>query len=94
MTDRQLKNRIEKIEALKQEVELLNQQVEELQEQVKTALGDTEEVRVGKWKVLWKWRQGTRFDKTAMGKAYPEILKQYTIQKAPERFFRIDEVKA
>lgn len=93
MTDRQIKNRVEKIRELQEAADALTAQVDALKAEIKDALGDTEEKRVGNWKILWKWRQGTRFDKTAFGKQYPDILKEFTVAKAPERFFRIDEVK-
>lgn len=94
MTDRQMRNRIAKIEALQAQMDELQAQVETLKTEVKDALGDTEEKVVGNRRIFWKWRQGTRFDKTAFGKAYPEILKAYTVAKAPERFWKVTEVKA
>lgn len=94
MTDRQMRNRIQKIEELQEQIDALTAQVDAVKDEIKDALGDTEEKVVGNRRIFWKWRQGTRFDKTSFGKAYPDILEQYTVKTEPTRFWKVTEVKA
>ena len=95
MTDRQMKNRLDKIEALQAQVDALNAQIDEVTDELKTALGDIEEKTVGNRHIFWKWRAGgTRFDTKAFDMKYPDLRKDFMVEKPRSRFWKITEVKA
>lgn len=95
MTDRQMRNRIAKIEALQAQADALAKRADELKAEIQTALGDTEEKDLGDRRIFWKWRAGgTRFDTKAFEKAYPKLKQEFTVEKPATRFWKVTEVKA
>lgn len=95
MTDRQMKNRLDKIETLQAQVDALKAQIDEATNELKNALGDTEEKVVGNRKIFWKWRAGgTRFDSKRFGQVHPDMVAEFTVEKPATRFWKITEVKA
>lgn len=95
MTDRQYRNRVAKLEALQEQVDALNAQIKAVTEEIQTALGDTEEKDLGDRHIFWKWRAGgTRFDSKAFDKKYPDLRKDFMVEKPAVRFWKITEVKA
>lgn len=95
MTDRQMKNRLDKIERMQEQVDALKAQIEEATNEIKTALGDTEEKVIGNRHIFWKWRSGgTRFDTKRFGQAHPEMVEEFTVEKPATRFWKVTEVKA
>lgn len=94
MTDKQIKNRAMKREALRLEVAKLNAQIEALELEIKDALGETEHWDKDGWKISFAWRKGAeRFNKTAFGKVHPDLLKEFTTVGNPTRPFHIEPPK-
>lgn len=96
MTDRQYRNRIQKINALNAEVARLKEQVVALQDEIKVAMGDEEQYTTEDgYNIFWAWKKGrTHFDDKAFGKVHPDLFKMFTVTDSPTRAFRITKPKA
>lgn len=95
MTDRQYRNRIQKINALNAEVARLKAQVTALQDEIKVAMGDTEQYTTEDgYNIFWAWKKGkTHFDDKAFGKEYPDLFQKFTVTDDRTRAFRITKPK-
>ena len=92
MTNRQIENRLKKMEALQAQADALGEQIDALKAEIQTALGDTEEVTAGKYHVFWKWRKaGTRFDTKRFKAEHADMYKAFTVETAPTRFWKVTE---
>jgi len=95
MTDRQYRNRIQKINALNEEVKRLKAQVTALQDEMKDALGDTEKYTTEDgYNIFWQWKKGSETCDTArLKKERPDIYAEYLKVGNPTRAFSITKPK-
>lgn len=91
MTDRQLQNRINKINTLKAEVAKLNAQVNTLQDEIKGAMGDEQQVTTkAGFNIFWRWKKAAeKFDTDRFKEAEPDLYKKYLTTGKATREFRI-----
>lgn len=66
--------------------EELSAEIEALQDAIKTAMGDSESIIAGAFKVTYKAVTSTRIDTAALKKALPEIAAQYSRTTTTRRF--------
>lgn len=73
---RQLQNLIEEAQA----------EAEALKDAIKAAMGDSESIQAGEYKITWKAVTSSRIDTTALKKALPDVAERFTKETTVRRF--------
>ena len=84
---------INEIEAKARELRQLQALIEEAQAEaetikdaIKAAMGDSESVQAGEYKITWKAVTSSRIDTTALKKALPDVAERFTKETTTRRF--------
>ena len=84
---------INEIEAKARELRQLQALIEEaqaeaeaLKDAIKAAMGDSESIQAGEYKITWKAVTSTRIDTTALRKAPPDVAERFTRETTTRRF--------
>lgn len=86
MTERQMVNRIKKLQALEQLRDDLDKQIEALKDEIKAEMNDTETMTAGEFVVHWPRVTKDRLDTKAIKIDLPDIYKKYTVPAISRRF--------
>ena len=73
---RQLQNLIEEAQA----------EAEALKDAIKAAMGDSESIQAGEYKITWKAVTSSRVDTAALKKALPDVAERFTKETTVRRF--------
>ena len=73
---RQLQNLIEEAQA----------EAEALKDAIKAAMGDSESIQAGEYKITWKAVTSSRIDTTALKNALPDVAERFTKETTVRRF--------
>lgn len=74
---------LREIQALIEEAQA---EAEAIRDSIKAAIGDSESVQAGEYKITYKPVISSRIDTTALRKALPDVVEQYTKQATTRRF--------
>ena len=84
---------INEIEAKARELRQLQALIEEAQAEAETikdalkaAMGDSESIQAGEYKITWKAVTSSRIDTTALKKALPDVAERFTKETTSRRF--------
>lgn len=84
---------INEIEAKARELRQLQALIEEAQAEaeaikdaIKAAMGDSESIQAGEYKITWKAVTSSRIDTTALKKALPDVAERFTKETTSRRF--------
>ena len=84
---------INEIEAKARELRQLQALIEEaqaeaeaLKDAIKAAMGDSESIQAGEYKITWKAVTSSRIDTTALKKALPDVAERFTKETTSRRF--------
>ena len=88
MTDRQLKNRLVRLQDLEQQIKDLEAEADSLKAELKATMEDrqTDELKVTGFVVRWKEIISRRIDSTALKKALPDVWQTYSKETCSKRF--------
>lgn len=88
MTDRQLKNRIEKLDAIAEQQKALEAQAEAIRNEIKADMQEKGEYEISVFGRIVRWKEviSSRLDSKALKAALPEIYSQYCKPMASRRF--------
>lgn len=88
MTERQIENRIKKLQVIEAQQKALEKEVEELKTEIKADLEakGIDEIKTASFVVKWKEIISNRLDGKALKDAFPEIYNQYCKKSASRRF--------
>ncbi len=89
MTNRQIENRIKKLQQIESQQKALNEEAEALKAELKAeleALGTEELTTSNGFIVRWKTIMAERFDSRSFKAAMPEIYRQFIKQSSSRRF--------
>ena len=73
---RQLQSLIEEVQA----------EAEALKDAIKAAMGDSDSIQAGEYKITWKAVTSSRIDTTALKKALPDVAERFTKETTVRRF--------
>lgn len=73
---RQLQNLIEEAQA----------EAEAIKDAIKAAMGDSEAIQAGEYKITWKPVKTVRIDTTALKKALPDVAQAFSREATVRRF--------
>ena len=84
---------INEIEAKARELRQLQALIEEAQAEaeaikdaIKAAMGDSDSIQAGEYKITWKPVTSSRIDTTALKKALPDVAERFTKETTSRRF--------
>lgn len=86
MSITEIENKARELQELKRMQEELSAEIEALQDTIKAAMGDSDTVIAGAYKITYKAVTTSRIDTTALKKALPDIAAQYTRTTTVRRF--------
>ena len=61
-------------------------EAEALKDAIKAAMGDSESIQAGEYKITWKAVTSSRIDTAALKKALPDVADQFTKETTVRRF--------
>ena len=67
-------------------IEEAQAEAEALKDAIKAAMGDSESIQAGEYKITWKAVTSSRIDTTALKKALPDVAERFTKETTTRRF--------
>ena len=86
MSNHELESKIRELRQLQQLIEEAQAEAEAIRDTIKAHMGDSEELRAGEYRIIWKAVKATRIDTTALKKALPDIAQAFTRETITRRF--------
>lgn len=86
MTTQEMETKAREYRELKRLQDELTAELDALADALKAAVGDSEQVIAGEYKITWKPAQTARLDTTALKKALPDIAERFTKTTISRRF--------
>lgn len=86
MSTNELTEKIREYRELQALIEEAQEEAEAVKDTIKAAMGDSEELRAGEYRVTWKPVKSSRIDATALRKAMPDVAAAFTRETTARRF--------
>ena len=86
MSIKELEIKATELQELKRMREELDEEIEAAQDAIKAAMGDSESVTAGAYKITWKPVESARIDTKTLKAALPEIAARFTVTSMTRRF--------
>ena len=86
MGTNELESKVKELRQLQALIEEATAEAEAIKDTIKAAMGDTEELRAGEYKITWKAVNASRIDTTALRKALPDVAERFTRITTNRRF--------
>ena len=67
-------------------IEEAQAEVEAIKDAIKAAMGDSESVQAGEYRITWKAVTSSRIDTSALRKALPDVAERFTKETVTRRF--------
>ena len=67
-------------------IEEAQAEAEAIKDAIKAAMGDSESIQAGEYKITWKAVTSSRIDTTALKKAMPDVAERFTKETTTRRF--------
>lgn len=67
-------------------IEEAQTEAEALKDAIKAAMGDSESIQAGEYKITWKPVKSSRIDTAALKKALPDVAERFTKETTVRRF--------
>ena len=67
-------------------IEEAQAEAEAIKDAIKAAMGDSESIQAGEYKITWKAVTSSRIDTTALRKALPDVAERFTKETTSRRF--------
>ena len=86
MSTQELESRIRELRQLQTLIDEAEAEAEAIKDAIKAAMGDTEELRAGEYRVTWKAVKSVRIDTASLKKALPDVAEAFTRETTTRRF--------
>lgn len=86
MSSNEMEAKARELRQIQALIEEAQAEVEAIKDAIKAAMGASESVQVGEYKITWKAVTSSRLDAVALRKALPEIAEQFTRETTVRRF--------
>ena len=86
MSIMELETKARELQELKRMREELEAEITSIEDAIKAAMGDSESVTAGAYKITWKLIESTRLDGKALRAALPDIAARFTVTSTVRRF--------
>lgn len=82
----EMESKARELRQLQALIEEAQQEAEAIKDAIKAAMGDSESVVAGEYKITWKPVTSARIDASALRKALPEVAAAFTKETTVRRF--------
>lgn len=86
MSAHELESKVRELRQLQSLIDEATAEAEAIKDAIKAAMGDSEELRAGEYKVTWKAVKSSRLDAAALKKALPDVAERFTRTTTTRRF--------
>ncbi len=86
MRTHELESKVRELRQLQALIEEATAEAEAIKDTIKAAMGDTEELRAGEYRVSWRPVKSSRLDTAALRQALPDIAQAFTRETITRRF--------
>lgn len=86
MSISELESKCRELRQLQALIEEAQAEAEAIRDTLKKAMGDSESIQAGEYRITWKAVTSSRIDTTALKKALPDVAEQFTKQTTSRRF--------
>lgn len=86
MSINELEGKARELRQLQELIEEAQQEAEAIKDAIKAAMGDSEALVAGEYKITWKSITTVRIDTSALKKALPEVAATFTRETTVRRF--------
>ena len=86
MSINEMENKIRELRQIQALIEEAQAEAEAIKDAIKAAMGDSEAIQAGEYKVTWKPVTASRLDAAALRKALPDVAERFTRITTVRRF--------
>jgi predicted phage-related endonuclease len=86
MSTKDIESKCRELKQLQALIDEAQAEAEAIKDSLKAAMGDSEELRAGEYKVTWKAVTSSRLDSKALTKALPDVAAAFTKESTVRRF--------
>lgn len=86
MSMKEMESKVRELRQLQALIEEAQAEAEAIKDAIKAAMGDSESIQAGEYKVAWKPVTSTRLDAAALRKAPPDVAERFTRTTTTRRF--------
>ncbi|MCC8130075.1 MAG: hypothetical protein LIO51_09125 [Clostridiales bacterium] len=86
MSINEMESKARELRQLQALIDEAQAEAEAIKDSLKAAMGDSEAVQAGEYKITWKPVKSSRIDAQALKKALPDIAEQFTRTTITRRF--------
>lgn len=86
MSMKEMESKIRELRQLQALIDEAQAEAEAIKDAIKAAMGDSEAIQAGEYKVTWKPVTSTRLDAAALRKALPDVAERFTRTTTTRRF--------
>ncbi len=86
MSEHELTAKIKELREMQRLAEEAAAIADSIKDEIKAIMGESEELKVGEYKISWKAVTSSRLDTTALEKDMPELVERFTKTTTTRRF--------
>ena len=86
MSIMEMESKARELQELKRMREELEAEIEATQDAIKAAMGDSDSITAGAYKITWKPVESSRIDTKALKAALPDVAARFTVTSTTRRF--------
>ena len=86
MSNHELESKIRELRQLQTLIEEARAEAEAIKDALKAYMGESEELRAGEYRVMYKVVKSSRIDTSALKKALPDVAQAFTRETIARRF--------
>ena len=86
MSINEIESKAHELQELKRMREELEAEIEATQDAIKAAMGDSDSITAGAYKITWKPVESSRIDTKALKAALPDVAARFTVTSTTRRF--------
>ena len=86
MSTHEIESKVRELRQLQALIEEAQAEAEAIKDALKAAMGDSESIQAGEYKITWKAVTSSRIDTTALRAALPDVAQAFTRETTTRRF--------
>lgn len=86
MSTKELESKVRELRQLQALIEEAQAEAESIKDTIKAAMGDSEALQVGEYRITWKAVTTAKIDTSALRKALPDVAAAFTRETTTRRF--------
>lgn len=86
MSTQEIESKVRELRQLQALIEEAQAEADAIRDAIKAAMGESEELRAGKYRITWKAVKSARIDTTALRKTLPDVAQTFTRETVTRRF--------